>query len=730
MLGRVDLRGALQPSGEQADLRRRRPLLRGEHLGGVDEAGGDVAGHEQLDAAQPLRGVDRPHRPEAAVGGGRSAEADDDLARSGVEGEVDQLAGAGGRRGHRVVALGPADEGEAGGRGHLDDRGVPRQPPAGLHRITERTGDGGRAVGAAEHVEGPLAAVGHRDLDAVVTEVPAGVAHRGAGPLGGEGAAELVERRNHLHPAEPTSARRRSGSVGPLRPCVRDAANSGVATVDGDGGTGPTRVGEAAIGRPDRRAGVGRVGLLQDRARHARAHPDPPGGWTSARASSTGCCRAWCTSTSSSRTSTPPSTALGQGLAFLTEVFVRQRHFDLVESELRHLSTAAGGSAGLAARDGTDTLLMAYSPFAEPGQLDDRPRRVPLHLSAMGKVLLAYADPDDGGGPEALVPLAAPTSRSIRTLDALRAQLDVVRAEGFAVANRETWADQLSVAVPIFEPPRLHLPRPRAALRVDPRRAQQGPPGRGDAARVPAADHRDRGGLTPDRCPVARNSISSCCSSSCSRRRPAHPPRIRDDLHHPAAQPAQPVDDPAREHEHQQDHDEAEDDPVGRPAPRPEQVPQRCGDLLEAGRHPALVERPLRHVVRHRTGRTTRRPAPRSPSRSPPTTRPTTRKIASRHPNCTSDAKRSDDHQHRPGDPAVHRADPERQRPVRPHLDTHRHRARFVVAHGAQRPPRPAVHTGCGRARTARRRARRAPCRSTAARRGGRCRRTAATTAP
>src|SRR6188768_1449446 len=43
---------------------------------------------------------------------------------------------------------------------------------------------------------------------------------------------------------------------------------------------------------------------------------------------------------------------LGQGLAFLTEVFVRQRHFDLVESELRHLSTVAGGSAGIAARDG------------------------------------------------------------------------------------------------------------------------------------------------------------------------------------------------------------------------------------------------------------------------------------------------------------------------------------------------------------------------------------------
>jgi DNA-binding IclR family transcriptional regulator len=142
---------------------------------------------------------------------------------------------------------------------------------------------------------------------------------------------------------------------------------------------------------------------------------------------------------------------LGPGLAYLAEVFIRQRHFDLVESELRRLSTVAGGSAGIAARDGGDALVLAYSPFADTGELDARPRRVPLHLSAMGKVLLAFGDPDDGGGLEALVPLDAPTPHSIATLDRLRAELDDVAARGYGVASRETWPDQLSVAVPIFD---------------------------------------------------------------------------------------------------------------------------------------------------------------------------------------------------------------------------------------------------------------------------------------
>ena len=90
---------------------------------------------------------------------------------------------------------------------------------------------------------------------------------------------------------------------------------------------------------------------------------------------------------------------LGTGLASLAEVFFRQRRLDLAEPELRRLSDEARGSAGLAMRDGRDALILVYAPTHLPSSTAaSRPRRVPLHLSAMGKVLLAFGDPDDSGG--------------------------------------------------------------------------------------------------------------------------------------------------------------------------------------------------------------------------------------------------------------------------------------------------------------------------------------------
>lgn len=142
---------------------------------------------------------------------------------------------------------------------------------------------------------------------------------------------------------------------------------------------------------------------------------------------------------------------LGTGLASLAEVFLRQRRLDLAEPELRRLSDEAGGSAGLAMRDGRDALILVYTPTSLPSVSAGRPRRVPLHLSAMGKVLLAFGDPDDSGGLESLAPLATPTSRSIATIADLGRELDAVREQGWAVSSRETSPDQLTVAIPVFD---------------------------------------------------------------------------------------------------------------------------------------------------------------------------------------------------------------------------------------------------------------------------------------
>ena len=84
-------------------------------------------------------------------------------------------------------------------RRHLDDRHAPVEAPLGLHRVAERTGDGARAVRATECLERAFATVGHRLLDALVTELPAGMADGRSHLRGAGGALELVDRSQHSH---------------------------------------------------------------------------------------------------------------------------------------------------------------------------------------------------------------------------------------------------------------------------------------------------------------------------------------------------------------------------------------------------------------------------------------------------------------------------------------------------------------------------------------------------
>ena len=175
------------------------PFCGREHGGRVDEVGAHVARHLQLDGAQPGRRAQRVEGAEAAVGGRRPAEADDDPPGALLEGPVDELAGAGRRRLQDVVAVGTAGELQPAGPGHLDDGGALGHPPRRLHRRAERAGHARGPVGSAEDVEQPLAAVRHRQLVGVVAALPAGAAD-GRARLGRRRRpAELVQRGDDPH---------------------------------------------------------------------------------------------------------------------------------------------------------------------------------------------------------------------------------------------------------------------------------------------------------------------------------------------------------------------------------------------------------------------------------------------------------------------------------------------------------------------------------------------------
>lgn len=136
---------------------------------------------------------------ESAVGRRRTTETHDDALGTEVECFVDQFSGAGRGCGDRVVQFGPPGEGESGGAGHLDDCCAAVEPPFGLDRVTEWTGDRGRAVGSSESLECSFAAIGESQLDAVVAEFPAGVTDRFRDGRGRCGALEFVDRGHDLH---------------------------------------------------------------------------------------------------------------------------------------------------------------------------------------------------------------------------------------------------------------------------------------------------------------------------------------------------------------------------------------------------------------------------------------------------------------------------------------------------------------------------------------------------
>jgi IclR family transcriptional regulator, acetate operon repressor len=72
-------------------------------------------------------------------------------------------------------------------------------------------------------------------------------------------------------------------------------------------------------------------------------------------------------------------------------------------------------------------------------------RPVPLHASALGKVLLAY-----GAAPSPDGELTACTDKTVVSADALRAELAAVRAQGYAVADEELELGLVALAAPVF----------------------------------------------------------------------------------------------------------------------------------------------------------------------------------------------------------------------------------------------------------------------------------------
>lgn len=135
---------------------------------------------------------------------------------------------------------------------------------------------------------------------------------------------------------------------------------------------------------------------------------------------------------------------LGATFAEYGRLVYHQHRVHLAEPELRRLARQTRESVALAIRRGGDAVLITEANSGPYRDVTGIP--LPLHASAMGKVLLAWGDVDL----RSLGPLAPRTDRTVTTVEALRAELNRTRSVGYALNDEELEAGIRTIAVPVF----------------------------------------------------------------------------------------------------------------------------------------------------------------------------------------------------------------------------------------------------------------------------------------
>lgn len=138
---------------------------------------------------------------------------------------------------------------------------------------------------------------------------------------------------------------------------------------------------------------------------------------------------------------------LGPSVAELGQLSLHQRGMHRAVPELDALARATGTTADLAIRGGDHAVILvggSVNPAAGLGL------RRPLHSTALGKVLLAWARPGERDL-AALPPLRAHTDRTITGLDALRTELERARTAGYALNDGESAYGVRTAAVPVLD---------------------------------------------------------------------------------------------------------------------------------------------------------------------------------------------------------------------------------------------------------------------------------------
>lgn len=129
--------------------------------------------------------------------------------------------------------------------------------------------------------------------------------------------------------------------------------------------------------------------------------------------------------------------------------------FDLrlaAQDELIKMKNVVGETAQLAVLDGDSIVLIASEEAGQDVRLTSKVGlRLPIHATALGKVIVAYLDPQKQVELLQSLTMKAYTNRTLTTIDNIRRELDLTRARGYGLEYMEFDSTIASVSAPIFD---------------------------------------------------------------------------------------------------------------------------------------------------------------------------------------------------------------------------------------------------------------------------------------
>jgi len=138
---------------------------------------------------------------------------------------------------------------------------------------------------------------------------------------------------------------------------------------------------------------------------------------------------------------------LGLGYAYLSSMPLS----DTAQPYLEEITARVEESSSLAVLDGEDVVYIARSPAKRLLMVGIHVgTRFPAHITSMGRVLLADLPAEELESHLSRIRLYQRTPRSITSMHALRAEIEAVRRQGYAILDQELEQGVRSIAVPVI----------------------------------------------------------------------------------------------------------------------------------------------------------------------------------------------------------------------------------------------------------------------------------------